>query len=415
MADHAGFYAEFLLSQGYELMSTARGRLGHWFPRRFSAGAQIRSTSLAFRISCVVIMSMLVIGCAAREPTDFQAKWLQFEEMVRRTTEERLLLDIVQLRYADAPGSPVVLALAGQFEMTQNVQSARFLAGSGMEVGPMPLDLVISLAKTTRSIATVFRLCLETLNGVPNAPTARSRTPKGVPVFQEFQRGVSALQALQDRGQVVSRIEARRQVQGSPLPVGGVIARDIVEAAERGYEYSLDEAGTSWTLLKKIPQPVFLIDPQAVESVEMREVARVFRLKSDVTKFAITEEGQIPVPAPFSDEGVTGITLRIRSFLQMVAYVAHGVHVPAEHVAAGLVTVTRNASGQTFDRRLVTDGFFRVHSIKNDERPPNAHVAVPYRGYWFYIDERDQDTKATFSLMMDLFRLQATAPPRPAL
>ena len=112
---------------------------------------------------------------------------------------------------------------------------------------------------------------------------------------------------------------------------------------------------------------------------------------------------------------MTGITLRIRSLLQMVSYVAHGVHVPPEHVAAGLVTVTRDASGQTFDRRLVTDGFFRVHSVKNDERPPNGHVAVPYKGYWFYIDDRGQDTKATFSLLMELFRLQSTARPRPAL
>ena len=38
--------------------------------------------------------------------------------------------------------------------------------------------------------------------------------------------------------------------------------------------------------------------------------------------------------------------------------------------------------------------------------PPCAHVAVCYKGYWFYIDERDRDTKATFALLVELSRLQ---------
>ena len=38
--------------------------------------------------------------------------------------------------------------------------------------------------------------------------------------------------------------------------------------------------------------------------------------------------------------------------------------------------------------------------------PADAHVAVKYRGYWFYIDERDRDTKATFALLVELSRLQ---------
>jgi hypothetical protein len=35
-------------------------------------------------------------------------------------------------------------------------------------------------------------------------------------------------------------------------------------------------------------------------------------------------------------------------------------------------------------------------------------VAVNYRGHWFYVDETDQDTKATFSLLVELSRLELT-------
>jgi hypothetical protein len=29
-----------------------------------------------------------------------------------------------------------------------------------------------------------------------------------------------------------------------------------------------------------------------------------------------------------------------------------------------------------------------------------------YRGYWFYIDERDQETKGTFAFLVELSRLE---------
>ena len=96
---------------------------------------------------------------------------------------------------------------------------------------------------------------------------------------------------------------------------------------------------------------------------------------------------------------------------------SHGIHVPAEHAAAGLATVTRDPGGTPFDWRQVMDGLFRVHSIKSDKRPPNAHAAVPYKGYWFYIDETDQDTKSTFPLLVELSRLELAgkAGPGPVL
>ena len=45
---------------------------------------------------------------------------------------------------------------------------------------------------------------------------------------------------------------------------------------------------------------------------------------------------------------------------------------------------------------------------KANERPATAHVAIEYKGYWFYIDDSDQDTKTRFSLVMELARLELT-------
>jgi hypothetical protein len=98
-------------------------------------------------------------------------------------------------------------------------------------------------------------------------------------------------------------------------------------------------------------------------------------------------------------------------------FVSHGVDIPPEHRATGLARTTLTASGDAFDWRQVTDGLFLVRWSKGDSPPAAAHVAVSYQGYWFYIDATDHDTKATFSLLMELSRLDLQAKPgdRPLL
>jgi hypothetical protein len=402
----------------------------------------------AARLLALALLLSLAAGCSAFGPRSLEANRLQYNEVIKKTTEEQLLLNIVRLRYTDTPSSLAVSAIAAQFEVARSFQLTPFFVASGAEVAktwaavlpqlgisgadrptfsltplddqeftrklftPLPLDGIIYLAKTTWPIATVFRLYLENLNWVPNAQSASGPTPRTAPVYREFLDGVRGLQALQDRGQVVFGLEERVEVQGSPLPAGSVTARDVVEAAKSGYEYRLDAAGT-WTLLKKSTQPVLLVDPTAADSADMRDVARAFKLKAGLTRFPITQESFSPFPATYPTEGVTGIDLETRSLLQALYFVSHGIDVPAEHTAAGLVTVTQQASGAPFDWRQVTDGLFRVRSVKGDVRPPSAHVGVPYKGYWFYIDETDQDTKSTFSLLVELSRLELTGKPGP--
>jgi hypothetical protein len=40
-------------------------------------------------------------------------------------------------------------------------------------------------------------------------------------------------------------------------------------------------------------------------------------------------------------------------------------------------------------------------------RPENAVIAVRYRGYWFWIDDTDLDSKSTFAMLSQIFSLQA--------
>ena len=218
-------------------------------------------------------------GCTSLGPQTLDHARLQYNEVIKRTTEEQLLLNIVRLRYTDTPSSLAVSAIAAQFERSQSVGLLPFFTAAGGDLNrsftavlpqaqimgadrptfsltplddqeftrklftPLPLDGVIYLAKTTWPISKVFRLYLENLNWVPNAETASGPTPRQAPPAADFLRGIAALQSLQDRGALVFGMAEQEETLGGALPAGAVAARDLIEAARSGMEYRPDASG----------------------------------------------------------------------------------------------------------------------------------------------------------------------------
>ena len=86
-----------------------------------------------------------------------------------------------------------------------------------------------------------------------------------------------------------------------------------------------------------------------------------------------------------------------------MAYLSQGVEVPEKHLQAGLVSADftkEDANGIIPDLLQV-----RVH----EERPKHAGLSVPYKGYWFYIEERDISSKRTMGVLNSLMRLKIKA------
>jgi len=393
------------------------------------------------RMCAGAFMCAAIAGCASLGPQALQQSRLQYNEAVKATTEEQLLLNIVRLRYTDTPSSLSVSSITAQFERSQNLQITPFFTSAGADQNrsftailpqagvatadrptvsltplddqeftrklftPMTLDGIVYLAKTTWPISTVFRLYLENLNWVPNAQTASGPTPKSAPVVDDFLRGIAALQSLQDRGSIVFGQEERAEAVGSPLPAASVTARDLIEAAKSGYEYRQDEKSGTWSLVKKTTVPVLHVNPELGYSPDMFVFLTAFRLKP-AAKYEITQEALEPFPGASPREPSASLDLEMRSMLQALYYVSHGIDIPPAHAEQRLATITRDANGEPYDWQRVMEGLFRVHWAAGGERPRNAHVAVQYKGYWFYIDETDQGTKSTFSLLIEISRLE---------
>src|SRR5262245_1384747 len=159
-------------------------------------------------------------------PKTLQKTRLPYNEAVKTTSEEQLLLNIVRLRYSDNPSSLAVTTIAAQFELAKKLQLVPFFTSDaggnsfgafrgsvlpGAEFNaadrptisltpqdesefarrlfnPLSLDGIIYLAKTTWPISTVFRLYLENLNWVSNAQTISGPTPDDPPEFEVFLR-----------------------------------------------------------------------------------------------------------------------------------------------------------------------------------------------------------------------------------
>ena len=98
-----------------------------------------------------------------------------------------------------------------------------------------------------------------------------------------------------------------------------------------------------------------------------------------------------------------------RSMLEILQELASFIEVPEIHVteqraAPMLVDDTDLASG--------VPPLIRIQS--RSEEPADAFVAVQYRGHWFWIDDRDFDSKKMFSFLMFLFTLAESGTPQQA-
>ena len=408
-----------------------------------------RSWRVALLLLCLGGLAACAIG-----PRNLAEERLRYNEVIKSTTEQQMLLNIVRLRYADTPSSLAVSSVATQYELQNSIGLVPFYGLVGNEVGavgrasvlpsvsgslterptvtltplddqeftrklftPMSLDGVLYLARTTWPIATVFRLWLENLNWVSNAETASGPTALEPPDFARFLAGVEALQAMQDRGQVVFASEARQEAVGDTLPEARITARAMVEAAKEDLRYERRPDGR-WGLMRTQLQPVLRIHPKALATAEMAAFTSAFRLKPGRPDYAIHIGELSPFPDTYPAQGVAVLDLETRSLLQVLYFLSKGVEVPAEHELAHLTRVTLDSDGQAFDWHRVTRGLFRVSSRPGDQSPPaTAHVAVRYLDRWFYIDKADHDSMSTFSLVLQVSRLELVgkAGPGPTL
>jgi hypothetical protein len=334
-------------------------------------------TKLTLLIICIALT-----GCMSAGPTLVSGSRTDYNVVLRQADDQQMLLNLVRLRYLDRAMFLEVSALNTQFSISNEVNANTVLGQGDSFVGlggkvvaqetptvsytplkgadfvqrlltPIHLDTLFLLNTSGWSSDRLFRLLVDEMNDVGNAQGANGPTPAQAPAYEEFKRLSFLLRQLGLKG----------------LYTGAIYNN----------------------------QPVLVFEPEAIDHAQYQEFTRVLGLNPAKLVFPVTEAAR--------SVGNNSINLRFRSFAGVMYFLSQSVQVPEKDVVAGRATVTRDAAGQPFDWQRVTEGLLTIKS--SSEPPDNASVAINYRNSWFYIDDSDLDSKSTFSLLSQVYQLEA--------
>ena len=137
------------------------------------------------------------------------------------------------------------------------------------------------------------------------------------------------------------------------------------------------------------------------EIAEMNKLGKLLGFNLDKNHSAL-----VNLNTNFLKQAKNQLTIRTRSILSIMFYLAQNIDIPIEHIQAGLVTITKNQQGGAFNWSQTPAGsVFKILSSR--EKPEKAHLAIPYRNYWYYIADNDLQSKTTFMLLKQLFDIQS--------
>ena len=376
-----------------------------------------------------LLLALSAGGCLG--PASIRQTRQRYNEVIQKTNQEELLLNLVRLRYNEHPSFLPVTGLNAQFEYSASAMYRgvpergavdNFSTGQlGFADRPTLTFAPQRSPELTRALLTqvgldtlylfsrqgwedqrVVRLFVRTINGIDNAVSGGGPVPETAPEFADFRIVSDMLADLQRRRIAILTTQQQSTDLIDAVPIAAISAQDEVAIKKEGLGVRSLGPFQSYQLTQTKPLKVVRIAPESVDSPEVLGLTEALGLHPYHATYEVAEapEGQIRRGPGRLDK----ITFTTRSILEVMYVLSKTVAVPEEHLAAGLAPLTRNPDGSPFDWRMVTGDLLRVCVSKH--RPATPFVSVRYRGYWYSIDDRDATSKATFNLFNELLRLQ---------
>ena len=353
-----------------------------------------------FCIVPVLALAALLSGCqSAFGPQALERTHPAYNEAIISSINEQMLLNLVRMRYRDVPFFLQIGSVTASLSLGANAgvnADVNFGAGDSVSpsagiaysdkptisytplqgedllkslLSPLRLENILVLTQSGWNIDRVFGLCFERINHLYNAPSASGPTPDLEPDYEKFNQLMEWLRILQkERG----------------IEIG---TREQEDCADENKEECFDVVVKLLTHNGRLKNEI----DRVYELLALDPDEDEFKLNTRFLKLESTQNTQWIV--------------RPRSISGLLYYLSHNVIAPSRHFEE-LVTVTEAKDGGTFDWSETPAGrLFEVKTSK--EQPEDAYIATRYRGHWFYIEDKNKDSKATFMLLRQLFDLQA--------
>jgi hypothetical protein len=333
---------------------------------------------VAGALACALTM----LGCAHLGPKTVAADRFDYSTAIADSWKQQTLLNIVKLRYMDLPVFVEVASVVAGYSMQTGVtvggttSSSRavqgdFLTANGQAIytdRPTITYAPLTGEKFLRGLITpidpkniffmlqcgyaadfILGLTVESLNGVRNRSTAGGTVRDAEP---EFVRAVTLLREVQAAAAVGMRVEEDK-AKGSTAVL--FFRRDDV--------------------------------PPEV-AAKTAEIRRLLKVPADAQRLTLIYS---PMPG-----GVGELAVNSRSMMQILLAFASYVDVPQAH----LQDHSAAPAPDDVDAKAA-----RVRILSGKDKPADAFAAVKYRGYWFWIDQGDFQTKRALWAIMFFFTL----------
>lgn len=388
----------------------------------------------------VGVIVLLIAGCQFG-PAALKISHTQYNQALQESSAEQLLLNLVRLRYGEAPvflevgsisaqfvfdqsgditgtlnedvgaqkGNPDVLRIGGSIGYTERPTiSYAPLSGDDFVqrlLSPISLDTVVLLTHSGWRMDRVFRLIVQEMNGLENARTASGPTPTSAPTYKRFLNAARLLRSLQQKRLIELGYETVTVEVSDPIGAAALTANDLVQAAKAGHRFrAVADGKRDFVLTRQARRLIIRLGQDLRGEEDVTALREALRLQPDKPQYRLVAAAGVGTVGKDAQIGRESVSIDARSLLGVMFYLSQGIEVPKSHVRAGRVTSTQDADGP-FDWSAVLGNLFKVHTKALP--PRGAAVAVRHRGYWFYILDTDQDSKSTFFLLGQLFTLQA--------
>jgi hypothetical protein len=332
---------------------------------------------------CITALFTLLAGCTALGPATVNRDRFDYTSAIADSWKRQMLINIVKIRYGDAPIFLDVASVISQYEVQANVNSAfgwsSYPDANTQSVGvgghytdrptitytpltgekfarnlmtPISPATIMSMVEGGYPIDYVFRVLVHSINGVQNQFGGSGRMRRADPEFFPL-------------------LEMLRTIQAS---------------------------GTVGLRVKKVNNQdalmmIFRKPADKEIDAEAREVRKILGLRQDGTEFKIVYGS--------TSTSDTEVALLTRSISEVLTDISSTVQVPDLDVAEKRVIPTMKTEGEGIKGPMI-----RIYC--SNDKPDDDFANVPYRKHWFWIDDKDYQSKRLFSFLMFVMTLTET-------
>jgi hypothetical protein len=331
----------------------------------------------------------MLSACTSVGPSTVTRDQFNYSKTLSTAQQEQLLANIVRIRYLESPVFVKVSSLINQYELegrvalragfddndvgrnSQNIGaegrwadkptitysplSGKVFAESLLT--PIRPDTLFAMLQAGWPAEILFRICIRSINGIANEAAAPSWRRQADPEFNE-------VLVLLDR----LRTARALSIRSDEFEEGRRIVVYTVPSAS-GPEIDHDRARL---------RELLGLDAEAAEFI---------------FSYGLVQQR--------SDE----IAVLTQSILETLNDLAWRVEVPQIHVDEG-------RTGPTFENDSLEEPIIRI--LSSEVEPESALVKIRERDYWFYIDDRDVNSKRTFAILRILLSLSESGDTAPA-